>query len=95
MYATQVAYLDFDQLFDSINDEHVFVPIGPPSEDCLIAGPHPAIDKCLPRRLSIVVISQDHRWRLHNQLSGLIVPRDFVPLRRDELSTNAWQQRSA
>lgn len=59
-YLLRQAYLDLDQLLDSVYNEEMVVPIGTFPDNSFISSPHPAILEGLFVRLIVVQISKNN-----------------------------------
>lgn len=92
------AYLYFDEFFDAIGDENVFVAIGRFADQSLVTSLEPAavgeVDECLGVGLFVVEIAEDDGRGLHNELASLVVFGHFVALRVDDACLESRQERS-
>lgn len=88
-------YLDLDELLDSVNDEHMFVPTRRLSDDSFVTSVHVAILEGLFVGFVIVQITQNDRRRFDKQFTRLVVSGHFVSLGSDNLALNAWKYGAA
>ena len=93
-YVLILAYLDFDEFFDSVDDENVLCSFGSLSNDSLVTRPGPAILEGFLACSIIVEVAKDDAWRFDHEFAWLVIPSEFDTVRRDNLCLAARKKRA-
>lgn len=92
------AYLDFDELLDSVRDDKVLVALGGFPNQYLVARPHPptvlVMDKGGGCGVLVVQIAQNDSRALYEQLAGSFILGDLLAGGVDELCSEAREKRA-